>query len=317
MHTSTPLTTQQLYPHPLHPSPTCHGDAPSYNHITAAVPRADGDDARPSGRFLINPFGLRFCEVTASSLVTVDLEGTVQEAGSSGRPVNRAGFVIHSAVHAARHDLRCIFHNHTDPCTAVATQRRGLLPLSQEACIIWPKVSRAMHGSFDVTFGPFLAHFSAPHRPTRAVFYALRGTRADRVLIGACHPTLWPIWGFRHPFEGVATDLSERGRLLEALGPAPSAVLFLRNHGVLVGGGSVGGAFWNTYVVWRACQLQCAAMASVGGRLDELVMPPQDVVEGTGKRVQAGLDAAGATWGSLEFEAVLRQMREEQPDFEQ
>ena len=231
-----------------------------YNHITAAVPRADGS---ASGTFLLNPFGLRFCEVTASSLVTVDLEGAVQEAGSSGRPINLAGFVIHSAVHAARHDLRCLFHNHSDACTAVATQRRGLLPLSQEACIIWPQVSRSIH-----------------------------------------------------PFEGVATDASERARLLEALGPAPSAVLFLRNHGVLVGGSSVGAAFWNTFLVWRACQLQCSTMATVGGRFEELEMPPQYVVEGTGKRVQAGLDAAGATWGSLEFEAVLRQMRDEQPDFE-
>ena len=242
-----------------------------YNHITAAVgSEEDGDEdgGGGGGRFLINPFGLRFREVTASSLVTLDLAGAVLEAGSSGRgTTNLAGFVIHSAVHASRRDIRCLFHNHTDACVAVASQRRGLLPLSQEACIIWPRVS-----------------------PVRAY----------------------------HDFEGVASDPSERGRLLAGLGPASAGrtVLFLRNHGVLVGGASVGGAFWNTYLVWRACQLQCAAMSAVGGRLDQLVMPSQDVVEGTGARVQAVLDGAGAEWGGLEMEAVLRQMRDEQPDFE-
>ena len=241
-----------------------------YNHITAAVDSEeegeDGGGGGGGGRFLINPFGLRFGEVTASSLVTLDLAGAVLEAGSSGRgTTNLAGFVIHSAVHASRPDIRCLFHNHTDACVAVASQRRGLLPLSQEACIIWPCVSPAYHD-----------------------------------------------------FEGVASDPLERGRLLAGLGPASAGrtVLFLRNHGVLVGGASVGGAFWNTFLVWRACQLQVAAMSSVGGRLEDLVMPSQDVVEGTGARVQAVLDGAGAQWGGLEMEAVLRQMRDEQPDFE-
>ena len=67
------------------------------------------------------------------------------EPGSTGRPVNLAGFVIHSAVHAARHDIGCLFHNHTDAAVAVASHRRGFLPVSQEACIIWPRVSPNVH----------------------------------------------------------------------------------------------------------------------------------------------------------------------------
>jgi ribulose-5-phosphate 4-epimerase/fuculose-1-phosphate aldolase len=59
--------------------------------------------------------------------------------------VNLAGFVIHSAVHAARHDIGCLFHNHTDAAVAVASHRRGFLPVSQEACIIWPRVSPNVH----------------------------------------------------------------------------------------------------------------------------------------------------------------------------
>ena len=84
-----------------------------------------------------------------------------------------------------------------------------------------------------------------------------------------------------------------------------------------MGGTSVAGAFWSAYVVARACELQCAALASVGGNRDALVFPSAEAVEATGPRLQAGLDKVGAEWGSLEFQAVMRQMREECPEFEQ
>jgi ribulose-5-phosphate 4-epimerase/fuculose-1-phosphate aldolase len=97
-----------------------------FTHISARVP---GDDHR----FLINPYGMLFEEITASSLVMVDGEGA--KIGDSPHLVNPAGFVIHSAVHAARPDVTCVLHAHTVAGIAVASQRGGLLPLSQQATI--------------------------------------------------------------------------------------------------------------------------------------------------------------------------------------
>jgi ribulose-5-phosphate 4-epimerase/fuculose-1-phosphate aldolase len=88
-----------------------------YNHITLRLPG-------PGHRFLINPFGLHYSEVTASNLVTVDLEGNV--VGESRWGVNPAGFVIHGAIHAAVPEARCIMHTHTTAGLAVACKRHGL-----------------------------------------------------------------------------------------------------------------------------------------------------------------------------------------------
>jgi ribulose-5-phosphate 4-epimerase/fuculose-1-phosphate aldolase len=88
-----------------------------YNHITARVPGA--------GRhYLINPYGLNYNEVTATNLVKVDLAG--EAVDGSKYPVNKAGFVIHSAIHAAREDAHCIIHTHTTAGSAVAVKRDGL-----------------------------------------------------------------------------------------------------------------------------------------------------------------------------------------------
>lgn len=92
-----------------------------YNHITVRVPGSDG-------HFLINPFGLMYREVRASNLVKVDLDGNI--VGSASHPVNPAGFVVHSAVHAARHDVHCVMHTHTTTGMVVACQADGLLPVS-------------------------------------------------------------------------------------------------------------------------------------------------------------------------------------------
>eukprot|EP00947_MAST-08B_sp_MAST-8B-sp1_P006557 g6557.t1 len=119
-----------------------------YNHITVRVNDDDDSDDAAGTRppeFLINPFGLSFAEVTASSLVKIDLEGRVVDPGSTGRPVNVAGFVIHSAVHAARDDLHCVWHTHHSPTVAVSAMKAGFLPLSQEACIIMPRMSAKTH----------------------------------------------------------------------------------------------------------------------------------------------------------------------------
>jgi ribulose-5-phosphate 4-epimerase/fuculose-1-phosphate aldolase len=81
--------------------------------------------------FLINPYGLFFEEITASSLVKIDLDGNV--LSDSEYPVNAAGYTIHSAVHAVRHDVNCALHTHTRAGMAISALKCGLLPMSQHA----------------------------------------------------------------------------------------------------------------------------------------------------------------------------------------
>jgi ribulose-5-phosphate 4-epimerase/fuculose-1-phosphate aldolase len=105
-----------------------------FTHISARV-------AGPDEHFLINPYGMLFEEITASSLVKVDLAGEIVLA--SGYPVNPAGFVIHSAIHAARHDVGCVLHTHTRAGVAVSAQAHGLLPISQAS--LFPIATLAYH----------------------------------------------------------------------------------------------------------------------------------------------------------------------------
>lgn len=95
-----------------------------FTHITLRVP--DTED-----QFLINPYGMFFDEITASSLVKIGLDG--KKVQDSPFEVNPAGFVIHSAIHAARHDAKCVMHTHTLNGVAVSAQRAGLLPISQHS----------------------------------------------------------------------------------------------------------------------------------------------------------------------------------------
>jgi ribulose-5-phosphate 4-epimerase/fuculose-1-phosphate aldolase len=97
-----------------------------YNHITARVPGEEG-------RFLINPYGYAYEEITASSLVKIDFDGdTVLDSGT-GYGINQAGFVIHSAVHRGRPDVSCVIHTHSPAGMAVSALKCGLLPLTQNA----------------------------------------------------------------------------------------------------------------------------------------------------------------------------------------
>ncbi len=97
-----------------------------FTHISARV-------AGPEHHFLINPYGMLFEEITASSLIKVDAAGT--KVSASEYPVNPAGFVIHSAIHAAREDITCVLHTHTIAGVAVSAQTGGLLPISQQATV--------------------------------------------------------------------------------------------------------------------------------------------------------------------------------------
>jgi ribulose-5-phosphate 4-epimerase/fuculose-1-phosphate aldolase len=98
-----------------------------FTHISARVPGSEH-------HFLINPYGMMFEEITASSLVKVDLEGKI--VMDTAFSVNPAGFTIHSAVHAAREDALCVMHLHTDCGIAVSTQEKGLLPISQQSLFV-------------------------------------------------------------------------------------------------------------------------------------------------------------------------------------
>ncbi len=106
-----------------------------FTHISARVPGRDGE-------FLINPYGLMFEEITASSLVRIDTAGN--KLDDSPFPVNPAGFTIHSAIHGARHDAQCVLHTHTLNGVAVSAQKDGVLPLSQQSIFVLS--SLAYHG---------------------------------------------------------------------------------------------------------------------------------------------------------------------------
>jgi ribulose-5-phosphate 4-epimerase/fuculose-1-phosphate aldolase len=185
-----------------------------YTHISARLP---GDEHH----FLINQYGVMFHDMRASDLVKIDLDGNVVGPDAQ-RPhrVNKAGFVIHSAVHAAREDVMCVAHTHTAAGIAVSAQKHGLLPISQHALKFYGRV------------------------------------------------------GY-HDYEGIALDTDERARLVRDLGD--NDVMILRNHGLLVCGGSIQQAWDRLYFLERACQAQVAALA--GGA--ELVMPSEAVCRHT------------------------------------
>ena len=206
-------------------------------HISARI--SGEEDA-----FLINPYGLLFEEINASSLVKVD------EAGNILSPteyyVNPAGFVIHGAIHMARPEVACAIHTHTQAGTSVATQKAGLLPLTQHALAV-------------------IAHT-----------------------------------GY-HGYEGIATDMSERDRLVRDLGD--NAILVLRNHGLLTVGRTVAEAFVWMYRVERACRMQLAFQSS-GAEATEI---PEEVQAVTIARNRLANSPEGhRPIGVLEWPALLR-----------
>uniref|UniRef100_A0A8D1JMA1 Alpha-adducin n=1 Tax=Sus scrofa TaxID=9823 RepID=A0A8D1JMA1_PIG len=110
-----------------------------YNHITTRV-------SSEQEHFLIVPFGLLYSEVTASSLVKINLQGDVVDRGSTNLGVNQAGFTLHSAVYAARPDVKCVVHIHTPAGAAVSAMKCGLLPISPEALSLGEVAYHDYHG---------------------------------------------------------------------------------------------------------------------------------------------------------------------------
>ncbi|XP_060917863.1 alpha-adducin isoform X2 [Labrus mixtus] len=110
-----------------------------YNHLTV---RVNSDEER----FLIVPFGLLYSEVTASSLVKINIQGEIVDRGSTNLGVNQAGFTLHSAIYAARPDVKCIVHIHTPAGAAVSAMKCGLLPISPEALSLGEVTYHDYHG---------------------------------------------------------------------------------------------------------------------------------------------------------------------------
>ena len=208
-----------------------------YNHISARIPGTE--------HFLLNPMGLMYDEICASSLIKVDLAGKVlwqpEFPEGLGYKFNPAGYVIHSAVHEAKPDIHCVIHTHSLAGMAVSALKNGLLPMTQTAM-----------------------RFAS-------VAY--------------------------HDYEGVVLEMDERERLLANLGDCE--VMILRNHGLLALGATVGQAFNNIYRIERSCRSQLMAMACN----DQIVLPPQDVVEKTNHLYQPGVRRA---YGLLEWPAMRR-----------
>jgi ribulose-5-phosphate 4-epimerase/fuculose-1-phosphate aldolase len=181
-----------------------------FTHLSARVPG-------PEHHFLINPYQMMFEEITASSLVKIDVEG--MPVGETPYIVNAAGFTIHSAIHMAREDAQAVVHLHTPYGQAVSAMSEGLLPHTQTGMI-------ARH---DLAF---------------------------------------------HEYEGIATDLEERERLVADLGDKHA--MLLRNHGTLTVGDSIASAFVRMYFLERACEAQVHMLSA--GR-ENLHNPPQGVAD--------------------------------------
>ena len=213
-----------------------------FTHLSARIPG-------PEHHFLLNPYQLMFEEVTASSLVKVDVNGNPVDP--TPFITNPAGFTIHSAIHMAREDAQAVMHLHTPAGQAVSAHEDGLLPLTQTAMLV----------------------------------------RSDLAF---------------HDYEGVATDLDERERLVADLGDKGGMIL--RNHGTLAIGESVGECFVKLYFIERACQAQIMAL-SAGDRCNN---PPQGTPEIAAEQGAAGLKVGAKL---LAWPALLRKAYRLDPAF--
>jgi ribulose-5-phosphate 4-epimerase/fuculose-1-phosphate aldolase len=206
-----------------------------YNHITARVPG-------PEHHLLINLYGLTYREITASSLVKIDLDGEILWKPETDYGINKSGYVIHGCIHRARKDVGCVIHTHTSAGMAVSAMKCGLLPLTQTSI-------------------RFVGHL-----------------------------------GY-HDYEGPATDLDERERLVRDLGPHDAMIL--RSHGLLTCGPTIQQAFNTMYQLEMSCRAQVDAMAA----RTELLMPSAQILEKTAHLYRPG---TRRPYGILEWPAMLR-----------
>ena len=204
-----------------------------FTHLSARVPG-------PEHHFLINPYTHMFEEITASSLVKIDVDG--RKVDDTPAPVNAAGFTIHSAVHMARHDAAAVLHLHTPHGQAVSAMRDGLLPATQTAMIV----------GYDVAY---------------------------------------------HDYEGIATDLDERERIVADLGTRNS--MLLRNHGTLTVGTSVADAFVRMYFLERACEAQVLMLSAGRDGLHPAPIGVNEVVRDQVSRPEMRMASERLAWPAL------------------
>ena len=208
-----------------------------FTHISAKLPASvtGGEE-----QFLINPYGLLFDEITASSLVKVDM--ACNKLHESPFPVNPAGFTIHSAVHAARPDVACVLHTHTRAGVAVSAQQAGVLPISQQSTFVL--ASLAYHDYEGVAFRPD----EGPRLQAdlgRANFLMLR----NHGLL-TCGPTIADAFLAMYTFESacrIQVDALAGQQGMDSLTPVNPAILHGVAEAMRVQTGGLGGAFvWPT-----------------------------------------------------------------------
>lgn len=217
-----------------------------FTHISVRCPDEGG-----KARFLINPYGVFFDEMTASSLLKIDVEGNKVE--ESPYFANAAGFTIHSALHMARDDAHAVLHLHSPYGVAVSAQQGGLKRYTQFAMVVHD----------DLAY---------------------------------------------HDYEGIATDLDERERLVKDLGN--HNFFMLRNHGTLTVGPNCAIAFLRMYFLEQACKTQILAQSDTKEPLEE---PPAMGA----KVLQQGAPAFVPGLGdNLAWPGLLRKLNRENPGFD-
>ncbi len=216
------------------------------NHFSLRVPDTKDE-------YLLNPLGLFFEEITASSLVKMDTKGNVLSDAPHG--INKAGEVIHGGIYAARPDVSSVMHLHSSVGAGVSAQEDGLLPLSQNALILM-----------------------------------------DRIRY--------------HDYEGPASNAEDERRAL-ARDLADGSILFLRNHGTLTAGRSMGEAFVLLGRIERACEIQVAAQAG-----SKVRFPSQDAIDRT-RAIGAMMygDNSRSPRAALEWAAFRRKIDREDPGY--
>lgn len=221
-----------------------------WNHTTARVHGPNGEE-----HYLINALGLNYDEITASSLIKVDLEGNVIHPGVIGdlMGVNKAGLTIHSAIHAARPDVGAVSHTHQVSTAGISATKDGYVELTQTS------------------------HITGP------ISY--------------------------HDYEGIAVNDEEKARLVKDMGD--TNVLFLRNHGIVTTGQTIGHALHLMFLTVKACEMQVAACSSAMTR-DRLIRPDNELVK---KSQFISKNFSGSTFGTLELCAWMRLLDKEDPSY--
>ncbi len=217
-----------------------------FTHISSRLPDEDGQT-----RFLLNPYGVFFEEMTATALLKVDVNGEV--VGETPFFSNPAGFTIHSAIHMARDDAHCVYHVHTPYGVAVSAQQGGLKRYTQFA----------MQVHDDIAY---------------------------------------------HDYEGVATDLDERERLVADIGD--HGFMILKNHGTLTVGPNCAIAFLRMYFLEQACKTQILAQCDQQQPLVESSEMSAKVLKQTAPAFTPGL-GDNLTWPGL-----LRKLNRENPGYD-